>query len=163
MLESIIALDNSVFSGLASLPHSWLVNSLFWWISLSGYALGVVAIIFYVYQYIKFKKDRGTALWVPVAFILLFICVRIVKLFVERIRPNGELFSFPSGHTTIAFFIAFVLPVDKKWKPLLFVWAGLVGFSRLWLEHHWLSDVIVGVGIGIIAGYITKEKIKKEL
>ena len=65
------------------------------------------------------------------------------------IRGNG---SFPSGHTMAAFAVATVVARrygNHRWVP--FVAYGLataVGFSRLTLDVHFLSDVFMGGAIG---------------
>ena len=71
--------------------------------------------------------------------------------------------SFPSGHTAASFALATViaseLPHDKpllRWGAgaLAYGGAGLVGFSRVYGDRHWTSDVIMGAGLGIVAGRI---------
>lgn len=63
-------------------------------------------------------------------------------------------YSFPSGHTSIYFsaipILAFVL--GKWWAWTLF--AVLVGFSRLYVGAHFLSDVIFGAILGLVIGWI---------
>ena len=59
-------------------------------------------------------------------------------------RPKG--FSFPSGHTTLAFAVAFI--------PA-FLMAALVAFSRLYLGVHYPTDILGGICIGYVAGMIT--------
>ena len=71
-------------------------------------------------------------------------------------RPNGsDNLSFPSGHTSNAFMMATVLFHEfKETKPVLaysgFVFASATGALRVLNNSHWVSDVLVGAGIGII-------------
>jgi hypothetical protein len=71
-------------------------------------------------------------------------------------RPNGEDdLSFPSGHTANAFVMATVLFHEfKASKPVLaysgFLFASATGALRVINNEHWVSDVLVGAGIGII-------------
>ena len=63
--------------------------------------------------------------------------------------------SFPSGHTAIAFGIASSLSRDIKgrWDDLaLYGAASLTGLARMNDNKHWLSDVIGGAVVGILAG-----------
>jgi membrane-associated phospholipid phosphatase len=66
------------------------------------------------------------------------------------IRGNG---SFPSGHSMEAFAVATIIARrygrDHRWVPYVaYGLASLVGFSRLPLNVHFLSDVVMGGAIG---------------
>ena len=65
------------------------------------------------------------------------------------LRGNG---SFPSGHTIAAFSVATVIARrygSHRWVPYVaYGAAALVGFSRLSLSAHFLSDVFVGGALG---------------
>ncbi len=65
------------------------------------------------------------------------------------IRGNG---SFPSGHSIEAFSVATIIARryrNKRWVPYAaYGLASLVGFSRLTLNVHFLSDVFMGGALG---------------
>jgi membrane-associated phospholipid phosphatase len=66
----------------------------------------------------------------------------------------NKLHSFPSGHTATAFTIALLLAflINKKaWSIILPLLALLVGYSRVYLAQHFLTDVLLGILIGIIS------------
>ena len=67
--------------------------------------------------------------------------------FVVGVEPVDS--SFPSGHTAGSFAAATALaafyPHDR---PLLLAFASAVGISRVYLGHHFLSDVLVGAALG---------------
>lgn len=65
--------------------------------------------------------------------------------------------SFPSGHTSSAFaFMAGASFVIKKWKFSVpaYLFAALMGFTRLYLAVHYPTDVIGGAVAGIIYALI---------
>jgi membrane-associated phospholipid phosphatase len=65
------------------------------------------------------------------------------------IRGNG---SFPSGHSIEAFAVATIIARrygNHRWVPFAaYGLASLVGFSRLTLNVHFLSDVVMGGALG---------------
>ena len=93
----------------------------------------------------------------------LAVVVLGVKLLIRRRRPEGEWgaiyrttvpHSFPSGHAARAFLLA-VLAVAWSSAALavvLIVWAPLVALSRVAMGLHYLSDVVGGAFLGLIAG-----------
>ena len=106
-----------------------------------------------------------------VVFMLVTVLVgslldTVVKLVVDRPRPflldpvaHARGKSFPSGHamsSTIVYgtlLLVFLPAVARRWRPLLVAAAvGLVlaiGFTRLALGVHYLSDVVGGIVLGL--------------
>jgi membrane-associated phospholipid phosphatase len=87
------------------------------------------------------------------------LLVEVVKRGVDRPRPDGEHkrsnASFPSSHAANAFALAWVL--SARWRraaPAFFGLAVLVAFSRLYLNRHFLSDVVVGALIGLAISWL---------
>jgi membrane-associated phospholipid phosphatase len=73
-----------------------------------------------------------------------------LKGIVNRRRPDGNPFSFPSGHTSTAFTTATVIYHDfgPLWGSAAYVGATYIGFSRLQENKHYMSDVIGGAILG---------------
>lgn len=66
--------------------------------------------------------------------------------------------SFPSGHTCLAFATAVALSVIlPRYAVWFFVLATLVGAERLLEGAHYLSDVLAGGGLGIIAAIVARQ------
>jgi undecaprenyl-diphosphatase len=71
-----------------------------------------------------------------------------------ELRPVDVNSSFPSGHTTSAFAAATTLSEYYPTWPVVvpaFAAASAVGFSRMYANQHWGSDVVGGalVGFGV--------------
>lgn len=64
--------------------------------------------------------------------------------------------SFPSGHTTAAFasMTAVFMVGNKKVSWLAFIFAVLMGVARIYLVVHFASDVLAGVVVGLLGGYL---------
>jgi hypothetical protein len=78
-----------------------------------------------------------------------------LKKLTNEERPNGEADSFPSGHTSMAFVMATVLHREfndsNKWIAYsgYFLATGTAAL-RVMNNEHWVSDVLVGAGIGML-------------
>jgi membrane-associated phospholipid phosphatase len=81
------------------------------------------------------------------------------KVFVHTI-PDVRVHrnhSFPSGHTSTAFTMALLLAEvirKRSWCFILPILATLVGYSRVYLAQHFVTDVMAGMTIGMISAYL---------
>jgi membrane-associated phospholipid phosphatase len=78
-----------------------------------------------------------------------------IKYATQRERPDGsDHFSFPSGHTAVAFAAASVL--DRQYGRtvgwLAYGAAAMAGEARIADNHHYLSDVVAGAVLGRLIG-----------
>jgi undecaprenyl-diphosphatase len=70
-----------------------------------------------------------------------------------RVRPPDR-FSFPSGHTMVAFSVGTVIALHfPLLAPALGVVALGIAVSRVVLGLHYLSDVVVGALLGTLFGF----------
>ena len=94
------------------------------------------------------RKDFGRTL---LAVIMAMTAVFIIKEIVNRPRPvpAGKFDAYPSGHTAASFSFFGVLSETTKTKLFLAV-PFMIGASRIILGRHYLSDVVMGAGIGVI-------------
>ncbi len=65
--------------------------------------------------------------------------------------------SFPSGHTTTAFALAFVIGfLSKRWLLPLVIVAAVVGVSRVAVGAHYPTDVLGGIVVGTLGAYAVR-------
>jgi undecaprenyl-diphosphatase len=111
------------------------------------------------------ETPRQMAIFTAFGLVLLAIVVLAAKFLIKRPRPEGEFgqiyrvtdpHSFPSGHAARAMAIAFIFStIGNPWLTIVvFVWAILVGYSRVALALHYVSDVVVGWLIGLVSGWL---------
>ncbi len=141
---------------------AWLA----WFTSLSV----VVTLLCAFYYFYFVKKDLKFINVGIISGIVVTLLIEVLKRVFLRPRPDAsDLFAFPSRHAALAFMLAFLLiwqnPKSKaRW--LFIPWAIAVAFSRMWLEQHYLTDVLFGSFIGIAAAIVAfnsyKNKAKKK-
>lgn len=91
-------------------------------------------------------------------FMTQFLLVNAIKYTACRERPdlNGDN-SFPSGHSSTAFFLATML--HKEYGKGISPWFSVAGYGfaaatamdRVWSDNHWITDVTASAGIGIFS------------
>lgn len=93
----------------------------------------------------------------------------LLKELIDSPRPDGSnRNSFPSGHTGLAFMGAELIRIEYGWVWGLsaYIVASTVAVMRCYDDRHWLSDVLLGAGIGILgahAGEWLLEPVKRML
>ena len=123
--------------------------------------------------FIKKTRRFGTAMAFGIAIGAILVNL-FLKVVIARPRPYADIngffyplwvmmgqhmesdFSFPSGHTNVAF--AAMVPLfilgNKKLSWLALVFGVLMGISRIYLVVHFPSDVLAGLITGTIAGML---------
>jgi membrane-associated phospholipid phosphatase len=107
---------------------------------------------------VKSKNDfaNRTAILVK-GELMMYGAVTLLKNSTHQLRPDGSDYSsFPSGHTAQAFAAATFLSMEYKdrfpWMPYAaYGLASSVGMMRMANNRHYISDVLLGAGIGILS------------
>ena len=100
----------------------------------------------------------------------LIICNVILKPIVARIRPYSinqtvqllvtplKDYSFPSGHTAASFasVSALYFAGRKRMAAGALIVSVLIAFSRMYLYVHYPTDVLGGLIIGLLCGWIAE-------
>jgi len=106
--------------------------------------------------------------------ILAWVATKVFRLFVEMERPfsyfhidtlikHPNIFeSFPSGHSTIAFALAFsVFFYNKKIGYILLFLAFLISIGRILVGVHYPLDVFVGGFLGFFVSFVIYKIVTK--
>lgn len=176
--DSLSGFDLSVFQWIQGIQNDFL-DAVMVGITTLGNAGAAFIVLGLVLLFTKKYRKAGFA--VLVALLVMLLCNDLfLKEFFARPRPfnlfetNPEKyalwgteyiypdlvhkptsFSFPSGHTASAFAAAFALLWhNRKWGVPVTIFAALMGFSRIYVQVHYCSDVIGGVISGIICALI---------
>jgi len=134
-------------------------------------SLAIAVILFFTSErFLAYELILGTlTLWLMVELVKFLIrrprpFLRLAKARIVGYRPIGR--SFPSGHTSEAFFMATLMAQhfhSSVWVVfLLFAAAFLVGITRLYVGAHYPRDVLAGAILGnawgllgmIVDGYV---------
>ncbi len=114
------------------------IGGKYWWALVIG---GVAAVWF----------DRRVLWRLILTLLVAQLAIETLKLAVGEMRPDGRFFnSFPSGHTTASFAYATVMSLHFRWGWLWFLFAAIVGLSRIASHAHWWHDVVGGAALGYI-------------
>ena len=128
--------------------------------------------------YLIFKKYTTEA-WLILGGAALTILLSdqitssLMKPFFERLRPSqepslsglvhlvdgykGGLYGFASSHAAntmgTALFVWLIFKDIYKWIWVIFIWAVLMTYTRIYLGVHYPGDIIVGSIVGLASGY----------
>lgn len=176
MIEKLEELDRQLFLWLNGLHHPWLDQPMYY---MSEGAFWIPVYVGMLYMVAKTYNWKMALLSLLGVGLTIFFADRgSVELFKEvfqRYRPSrnheigplvhivndyrGGLYGFISSHASNFFGVStFVFMLVRKrfaktaW--LLFVWAALIAYTRIYLGVHYPSDIFVGTLYGVLCGLL---------
>ncbi|MBU2052617.1 MAG: phosphatase PAP2 family protein [Nanoarchaeota archaeon] len=124
----------------------------------------IVFIAITVAVFLYSQKRRMQSLVLVLTLVAGFILEHILELIIQRGRPAIQMiqesgYSFPSGHSISSIILfSFIIyfykdEIKNKAGRAIFIFINiflilLAGFSRIYLNVHWFSDVIGGYALG---------------
>lgn len=178
VFDSFLNFDLSVFQWIQSIQNEFFDALM---VGITTLGNGGAVFIALGLALLFTKKYRKAGLAVVVALLVMLLCNDLfLKEFFARPRPFNLLetdpqkyafwgknyiypeliskptsFSFPSGHTASAFAAAVALLWhNRKLGIPITIFSALMGFSRIYVEVHYCTDVIAGVVSGTICAFI---------
>lgn len=110
---------------------------------------------------------------VMLTFLFTDSAANFIKDTFERLRPchdetlagvcrllegKGGLYGFVSNHASNVFGLALFTSLtfkNRKYTILIFIWAAIVSYSRIYVGKHFPADVFFGALLGLTISYLT--------
>ena len=156
--QQLVPLDRSVRAWMQPFRSGWLDLSM-QTVSLLGEPAGLIPLIL-VASAALWRASRRWALLLPALMAGTGVLQLVGKWAADRPRPNAAPWGFPSGHVLslavffgiVAFLLVTLSAPRRRWRITACfacgLTLGLVAASRIYLDAHWLSDVIGGFTLG---------------
>ncbi|HXY86865.1 MAG TPA: phosphatase PAP2 family protein [Candidatus Acidoferrales bacterium] len=149
--------DYNITHLIRDLNYGGVIDMLFTYITFTGSTVFMVLIIVLLY----IGGARKEALVFAVVFVVTNVLALGIKYIVARPRPSdlGVIpeaeAAFPSAHTANAFALtATISRYHRKFTIVMFAWALVIAFSRVFLGLHYFTDVIGGAVLGFVVSYV---------
>lgn len=172
--DQLIQWDKALLLTMNGWHTPWLDSSMFL-MSQTLFWLPLYCLLIYL-LFRNFKKQAWLVL-IAVALTLLLtnlLTAEVMKPGFARLRPSHDpsmaglvhlvrgysedLYGFSSGHAAntfaVALFFWWTFRGKYPWMGLLFAWAVLVSYTRIYLGVHYPGDILAGVLLGLCCGVI---------
>jgi len=160
-LEKYLEIDRRISTYYAS-DNNQFLQSGFSVISHMGSGLVFISVLILLWT-LFYDYFSQIVLFILLAEITGLFVIIILRYATRRQRPRvyrhrfwfspWNKYSFPSHHAFRSFMVASILGIKYPVSiPFLFLVAVSIGFSRIYLSKHYLTDVIAGALLGISVG-----------
>lgn len=170
LLENIISIDKSIFYFLNGM------HSPYWDVVMSLFTRTESWVLFYgslVYFIIRNYRMKSILILLMIALSIAFAdqFSGLIKYLVQRLRPThdpsmeglvhnvlskGGLYGYFSAHAANTFSVAVFTSLlfrNRLYSILIFIWAIIVSYTRIYLGVHFPFDVLTGIITGAAIGY----------
>ncbi len=152
----------------------------FWWLDALAVFFARYFEFFLIFFLLLFLARNFKKYWLMVvqaaaaAVLARLVIVEFIRWLLPRGRPfvenhvnllfdyNQSAASFPSGHAAFYFAIATVVYLySKKAGVFFFIASFLISLARVFSGIHWPSDILAGVAVGVLSGFLLFRFINK--
>lgn len=164
LLSAINIYDHHMFHWCIARKHRERMVSAGRWVSRSADGHGYLVVLFAAMLLSQWLLLKILIVGFVTERVIYFVLKNSLKRprpeqaiasFTSAVRPADQ-FSFPSGHTSAAFFMVSVGAVFvPALLEVLWVWAVCVGASRVIIGVHFPTDIIAGATLGYSVGALT--------
>ncbi len=150
-----MTIDTATIAFMQSIQNP-LLTELSKFIAVAFDPIVLIVMTLLISTYLYLKKEKKQAIFFTSIILITAILIKLLKAVFHRARPISVLiqetgFSLPSGHVTMAVvFFGLVVYLFAKKRTTLIVTpiVIVIALSRLYLQVHWLTDIIVAFILG---------------
>ena len=175
MLKELVHLDKELFLFLNMLgSEQW---DGFWLVATDKWSSIPVYLILLILSFRNFGLKKTLLILISVG-LMITVTDQLANFFkygVQRLRPCyeeeffnsmrlvksscGGKFGFFSAHAAnsfaVAYFFAVLLRAQIRYLPaIIFLWAAIVTYSRIYIGVHYPLDIVTGICVGLLFGWL---------
>ena len=174
-MSDLSTIDSDLFLYLYGLHADWmdkgmiLITDMWAWMPLY---------LLLIYWAVKQYGKRCWLVFLAVSLVVLCsdqLSSHVCKPLFHRLRPcyntdfqdliylpkglAGGKYGFVSSHSTNTFAVAaFLTPALRNYRPwpaiMLYLWAFLSSYSRIYIGYHYPGDIVCGAVLGLLIGLV---------
>lgn len=173
MIDQLIEWDTDLLLFLNQFHTPWLDPVAFWITKTEFWMPLYILLVYLVFR--NYKKEG----WLILAGVILSIILSdqitssLMKPFFHRLRPSqqpslqgilhlvndyhGGLYGFASSHAAntmgVALFVFLLFKKTYRWIWLMFIWAFIIAYTRIYMGVHYPGDILAGALVGVLSGF----------